>query len=177
MSQKTLELITEAFDRHKIKYRTVDVENLSFIEAGYNISGGPSVRAVFFAQNSDSNDVQIRINGLMHGVPKEKRIPVLEACNRVNGEMRFLKFYLDKENDLVGQGDLPSSISDDCVGEGCFELFLRTMQILDKCYHYFPEAVYGGAPEEKSETLMNALSALKDLRDHPITLPQDQQEK
>lgn len=177
MSQKTLELITEAFDRHKIKYRTVDAENFAFIEAGYNINGGPTVRVAFIAQNSDSNDVQIRINGLMHNISNEKRIPVLEACNRFNREMRFLKFYLDKDNDLTRQGDLPSSISDDCVGEGCFELFLRTMQILDERYHYFPEAVYGSAPEEKSETMLNALSALKDLRDHPITLSQDQQEK
>ena len=175
MALNTLDLVAEAFDRHSIKYRTVEVANISFIEAGYNISGGPSVRVAFFKPGKEGNDIQLRINGLLYGVPKDKRNAILDACNRVNSEMRFLKFYLDKDNDLVGEADLPTSTSDDCVGENCFELFLRTMQILDRCYHYFPEAIYCGTPEDKGDTLMNALSALKDLRDHPITIPQDQE--
>ena len=173
MSQNTISLISEAFDRHDIKYRVAETENLSFIEAGYGIRGGPTVRFHFFAQGENGNDVQIRISGLMNKVGAEKRGALLEACNRVNNEMRFLKFYLDKAGDLFGQCDLPAAASEDCAGECCFELFIRSMQILDRCYHYFPEAYYATPTAEKSEMLLNTLNALKDLRDNPVTLPAD----
>ena len=113
----------------------------------------------------------------MNKISAEKRGSMLEACNRVNNEMRFVKFYLDKDGDLFGQCDLPSAISEDCVGECCFELFVRSMQILDRCYHYFPEAYYANPTAEKSEILLNTLNALKDLRDNPVTIPADDKEK
>ena len=170
----TIELISEAFTNHDIKFRVVETGELSLIEAGFGIMGGPTVRFHFFSQNGeDSNDVQMRISGLMNKVPAEKRGAILEACNKVNSELRFLKFYLDKDGDLFGQADLPSKTSEDCVGECCFELFLRSMQILDQSYHYFPEAYYASPAVEKNERLLNTLNALKDLRDHPINLPSD----
>ena len=171
-----IDLIAEAFDRHAIKYRIVNVGEISFIEAGFNIEGGPVAQARFFAQNKDSNDVQIRICGLMQKIAEEKETAILKACNRLNSEMRFFKFYLDRERDLIGEGDLPARISEESVGECCFELFVRAMQILNRCYHYFPEAYYGAGSEEKKESLLNALNALKDLRDHPVTIPPDQKE-
>ena len=177
MALNTISLIAEAFDSHEIKYRVTETEDISFIEAGYGISGGPTVRFLFFVRPDNGNDVQMRISGLMNKVGSEKRGVILEACNRVNNEMRFLKFYLDKDGDLFGQSDIPSAISADCVGECCFELFVRSMQILDRCYHYFPEAYYSSPTAEKSELLLNTLNALKDLRDNPITIPTDAERK
>jgi hypothetical protein len=49
-------------------------------------------------------------------------------------------------------------------------LFIRSMQILDQCYHYFPEAYYAAPVSDKNEKLLNTLNALKDLRDNPITI-------
>ena len=177
MALNTISLIAEAFDSHEIKYRVTETENLAFVEAGYGIRGGPTVRFHFFVREENGNDVQIRISGLMNKISAEKRGSMLEACSRVNNEMRFVKFYLDKDGDLFGQCDLPSAISEDCVGECCFELFVRRMQILDRCYHYFPEAYYANPTAEKSEILLNTLNALKDLRDNPVTIPADDKEK
>ena len=173
---KAAGLIIEAFDRYKIKYQVVDNEQFSVVDAGYNINGGPTVRVQFFTSD-DNNDVQIRIYGMMHKVPPEKQVAVLEACNRVNRELRFYKFFLDKNGDLIGQGDLPAKVSEEDVGECCFELFLRAMQILDKCYHYFPEAMYKGEPEKKAEAFASTLDALQYLRDHPIPVHQDQDQE
>lgn len=173
MAQQTLERIADAFDGHNIKYRTVETENLSFIEAGYNIQGGPMVRFHFLSQSENGNDVQMRINGLMHKVSGAKRGPLLEACNRVNSEMRFLKFYLDKNGDLFGQADLPTSTAEDCVGENCFELFLRSMQILDHCYHFFPEAYFAGPAPDKNEKLLDTINALKELSENPLKISMD----
>ena len=72
MAQNTVELISEAFDRHEIRYRRVDTETVSFIDAGFNIKGGPTVRFHFFSQGDKGNDVQVRIIGLMNKVNPEK---------------------------------------------------------------------------------------------------------
>ncbi len=169
---KATGLIAEAFDRYHIKYQTIENEQYSVVDAGYNINGGPTVRVQFFSSDNN-NDIQIRAYGMMHNVPDEKRAAVLEACNRVNQELRFYKFFLDKNNDLIGQTDIPAKVSEEDVGECCFELFVRAMQILDKCYHYFPEAVYSSEPEKKPEPFASTLDALQYLRDHPITIPHD----
>ena len=173
LSQNTLELVTETFDRHEIKYRTIATENLTIIEAGYNIKGGPTVRFHFFTQGDNGNDIQMRISGLMNKVTGAKRLPVLEACNRINSQMRFLKFYLDKDGALFGQGDLPANTNEDCVGECCFELFIRSMQILDQCYHFFPEAYYSSTAADQNERLLNTLNALKDLSENPLKITID----
>ena len=60
----TIELIQEAFDNHNIKYRIVETEQISFIDAGYNIQGGTTVRFHFISQNrDDSNDVHRHLTG------------------------------------------------------------------------------------------------------------------
>ena len=69
----------------------VETEQISFLDAGYNIQGGPTVRFHFITQNrDDSNDVQIRIFGLLNKIIADKRGVILEACNKVNSELRFL---------------------------------------------------------------------------------------
>jgi len=177
MSRNTIDLITEAFDGHNIKYRMVETESLCFIDAGYNILGGPTVRFHFLSQSENGNDVQIRIAGLMHKVTGAKRGPVLEVCNRINSEMRFIKFYLDKNGDLFGQADLPTSTAVDCVGENCYELFIRSMQILDQCYHFFPEAYYAAPAQDSNEKLLDTINALKELSENPIKINLDDEDR
>ena len=170
MSRSTVDQIAEACDRHGVKYRIVETDTLYLIEAGVNIQGGPAVRFHVFSQDEEHNDVQMRVTGMMCKVEKEKRAAILEACNRINSEMRFLKFYLDADGDVIAQSDLPTAIAEDCVGECAFELFIRGMQILDKCYHYIPEAYYAAPSSGKGELLKEVL---KQLQNHPVTLPDD----
>ena len=81
MAFQTIELITEAFDQHHIKYKVVELENLSLIDAGYNITGGPTVRFHFLSQSEENNDVQVRINGILHKVSKEKRVSTVKCAS------------------------------------------------------------------------------------------------
>ena len=46
----TIDLIQESFHHHNIKYRIVETEQIAFIDAGYNIQGGPTVRFHFTEQ-------------------------------------------------------------------------------------------------------------------------------
>ena len=163
MTYHATELITEAFDRHDIKYHVVENEDASIVEAGFAVDLGPQVVARFISRD-DSNDVAIRIFGLICKIPEDRRAAVLEACNTLTGKMRFFKFYLDRENSVNMEADLPVAVGDDSVGECCFELFVRSMQILDAEFHTLAEALYLGREtrEQEPDPLLRLLGELKE---------------
>ena len=59
--------------------------------------------------------------------------------------------------------DLPVRVEDSCVGECCFELFVRLMQILDTEFHVLAEALYLGtdARDQGDNALLRLLGELK----------------
>ena len=172
MSFHATNLITEAFDRHGIKYHVDEREDVSIVLAGFAIRMGPQID-VRFISNDDDNDVAVRVFGLICRVPGNRRAAVLEACNTLNRKIRFVKFYLDPEDSVNMEVDLPIAVNDDCVGECCFELFARIMSILDDEFHTLGEALYLGADEkeQENEPLLQLLGLLKE---HPIQVDDEQ---
>ncbi len=166
MSFHATNLITEAFDRHGIKYHVDEREDVASILASFAIRMGPQID-VRFISTDDNNDVAIRVFGLICRVPEDRRAAVLEACNTLNRKIRFVKFYLDPENSVNMEVDLPIAVNDDCVGECCFELFARIMNILDDEFHTLGEALYLGADEKEQEN-EPLLQLLGELKEHPI---------
>ena len=138
---KTIRLISEAFDRHEIKYQIFEAEQYQEIQASFSIKIGPLVTVHFNSRNK-GNDLEIRIIGLINGVPAEKRQNILEVCNTLNERYRFTKFCLNSEGNVSVEYDLPISTGDDCVGEMCFEVFIRLIQILNQGYSMIASALY-----------------------------------
>lgn len=171
MIHKATNLITEVFDDHDIKYRVVETGDASVVEAGFSVTAGPQIIARFIS-NDEDNDVAVRVFSLICKVPEERRAAVLEACNTLSGKIRFFKFYLNADNDVNMEADLPVRTDDGCVGECCFELFIRIMSILDAEFHVLAEALYNGANtrENKSGELLRLLS---ELRDKPLNTRND----
>lgn len=163
MIYKASNLITETFDAHGIKYDVVEREDASIVEAGFAVESGPQVVAHFISRDDD-NDVAVRIFGLVCKVPETRRPAVMEACNTLNRKIRFVKFYLDRENSVNVEADLPVRTDDCCLGECCFELFIRLMKILDDEFHILAEALYLGADarEQEDSALLRLLGALKE---------------
>lgn len=163
MIHKATNLITEVFDDRDIKYRVVESDDASIVEAGFSVTAGPQIIARFIS-NDEDNDVAVRVFSLICRVPEDRRASVLEACNTLSGKIRFFKFYLNADNDVNMEADLPVRTDDGCVGECCFELFVRIMSILDSEFHILAEALYNGANtrENKSGELIRLLNALRD---------------
>lgn len=172
MIYKASNLIAEAFDTHDIKYRIVEVGEASIVEAAFSVDAGPQVVARFISKDDD-NDVAVRVFRLICKVPEEKRAAMLEACNKLSREIRFYKFYLDAENIVNVEADLPVRTDDCCVGECCVELFVRIMKILNDEYHVLAQALYADPipRERKPDDLLRLLS---ELRDKPITAKSEQ---
>lgn len=168
MMYKATELIAKTFDDRGVKYRVTEVGDASLAEAGFAIDAGPDV-VVRFISKDDDNDVAVRVFGLIHHIPASKKLAMMEACNVLSEKVRFFKFYLNSDSNVNVEADLPVQTDDECVGECCFELFVRIMSILNNEYHNLAEALYGNKTEDKNKPL-KILQALKELRDTPFVL-------
>lgn len=138
---KAINLIAETFEKHGVKFDVVSHHGSEQLLAGFPVDSGPNV-IMRFISNDNDNDVAARIFGLISNTPKEKRVRVMEACNVLNHKIRYMKFCLDTDGDINVEYDLPVHSSDNCIGEMAFEIFVRTMQILDSEYSIFMKALY-----------------------------------
>lgn len=171
MIHKATELIVKTFDEHDVKYRVTEVAEVSMVEAGFEVEAGPEV-VVRYISNDEDNDVAVRIYGLMHKIPSTKRTDVIEACNTLSAKIRYYKFYLDANSNVNVEADLPVRTDDVCLGECCFELFVRIMSILENEYHVLAEALYGAPSTNKREPI-EKLRILQELRDKPLVVNGD----
>ncbi len=138
---KATNLIAETFEKHGVKFDVVNHHGGEQLLAGFSVECGPNVIMRFISRDND-NDVAARIFGLISNTPKEKKVRVMEACNVLNHKIRYMKFYLDADGDINVEYDFPVHAPDDGIGEMAFEIFVRTMQILDSEYGIFMKALY-----------------------------------
>ena len=171
MIYKATSLIAEEFEKEGLKYRITEVMDYSVVEAGFEITAGPSCIVRFISGDND-NDVGIRLYGLINNVPAESHSAMLKVCNNINRRTRYFKFYLDAEDgDVITEADLPLCMEDSCIGAVCIEMFIRCKKILDEEYHLFTEALCGvGGPEDRKFELIRAL---RELSEKPINISND----
>ncbi len=144
-------LLTECFDTNGVHYQVASSEDsvAEIVEVPCPITGGPTVRARFISTDDD-NDVGVRIYSLVTSVQEEKRMAVLEACNRLNATYRFITFELDRDNDVSVAFDLPVATSDECLGHSVMEILARIAGILEDAYPLLMEVLHGKKEDQLS---------------------------
>ena len=158
-------LIAEAFDEHNLRYTVEATDRLEELDASFPIDCGPLAHVKYISRDND-NDVAVRLFHLINCIPEEKHPRILEACNHLNNEVRFMKFYLDtKDNSVSVEYDIPVKTSDECLGQVAVELFHRATVILDQEYPLFMKALFTDedldAPRDKKNSLLEMLRRLE----------------
>ena len=74
-------------------------------------------------------------------VPEDKYANVLVACNELNTTYKWVKFYIDSENDIMVQDD--GLLAPASAGDEAFELILRMYDILKDAKPILMKAIYG----------------------------------
>ena len=164
-----IRLLTETFDAHGLKYQVFEREQIQVIHVPFGINNGPFVDVRYISINR-GNDISVRVMNLTNKVPQEKYIKLLEAINALNNKYRFLKFNMDPESNVHVEYDFPASTGDDSLGEMAFEVFIRTMQILNEGYILIAKALYSNDDDSLPVTTTNSeakdlLKLLKDSHD------------
>ena len=156
----TIKYLVEAFDAHGLKYQVNETDRFQEIHVPFGIKNGPFVDVRYISVNR-GNDTLVRIMNLVNKVPEEKHYKILEVCNMLNHKYRFLKFIIDPDNDVHVEYDLPVSTGNDCLGEMAFEIFIRTMQILNEGYVLIAKTLY--ADDENGQDSKTNYDETKDL--------------
>ena len=172
---KATRIIDEAFNEADIRHNIEQHGDSESVCAGFAVEKGPLV-VIRFISRDDDNDVAVRILSLFNDIPKKERIKVLKAINKVNCEMRYVKFCLDDDGDINVEIDVPVRCSDDCLGKVACELFYRTMQIVRDKYELIVRALYLEDEETEDEDTLEMDSFAEFLRHYQMESDDDSEE-
>ena len=73
-------------------------------------------------------------------VPEDKRGAVLESINSFSAEYRWMKFYIDSDNEITCETDMQVNV--DTAAESCFEMLIRIMRFSDEAYPKFMKTIW-----------------------------------
>ena len=110
----------------EIKYRIL-AENRVLI----SIAGDNGKYDFQFIFGEDEKDVALKVFSLAK-VQEEKLAEGYKLCSELNAKWRWVKFYIDSDNEITAEID--AVIEPMTTGDECFELLLRTLDIVDKSY-------------------------------------------
>ena len=79
----------------------------------------------------DGASVQVVTSPIV-SIPVERTSAMLLALNECNNKFRWIKFYLDGDNDVVANGD--ALFDEQNCADACLELIMRTANIVDEAY-------------------------------------------
>ncbi len=168
-------LISEAFDNHDVKYTITERDNASIVEARFQIDMGP-VASVLFISTDETNAISMRVNNIVNNISANRRVDVLEAINKINNHVRFIKFCLDEDNDINVEADLLRNICDNCIGEACYELLVITVKLLDSEFHVIGEALYSNHHSNHGH-ITELVKAIRHLQEEPIVIAEDEEDE
>ena len=118
-----------------IKYTDRDNET---VKISYNTDNAPSVSVLVIFDEDGENLVHlVSFEIAKFGKNKEAGY---DACNTANAGYRWVKFYLDSDDDLTCTAD--AIIDEDNCGDTCLSLVRRMVNIIDDNYPMFMKALW-----------------------------------
>ena len=130
------EAYLQAMDNEGIMYTDIDEFHVSVSYSGDNVS---NIEVhLFFDQDGDGL-VALRCWSFGR-VPDDKRAAVLEVCNSLNFEYRWVKFYIENDGEVACAID--GVIDIDTVGQECIQLVSRMVGVFDEVYPRLMKAVW-----------------------------------
>ena len=104
----------------------------------YTGKHGNDLSFIFFF-DSDGGSVNVKVFSICKA-EEEKIMNMYVVLNEINNEYRWIKVYLDDDNEVTASGD--AIVNDDTAGEECFEILLRYLSILDDVYPRLMKALW-----------------------------------
>ena len=87
----------------------------------------------------DGESAQV-VTSPIANTPADKTAKMLLALNGCNHKFRWVKFYLDEDNDVIANGDV--MFDEQNAAEACIELIMRTASIIDDAYADIMKAIW-----------------------------------
>lgn len=123
-------------DNHGVKY---DDQNETIVSLSYKAENMDSVRVYVGFDSDGENLVTFKSYSIGH-VKDDKLSAALVACNAMNAQFRWIKFYIDDDQDIACQCD--ALVDMESVGSECLQLVERMVGIMDDAYPEFMKAFW-----------------------------------
>ena len=95
--------------------------------------------AIHVVFDLDGTSVQV-VTSPIASAPAEKISSVLLALNECNHKFRWVKFYLDGDNDVIADADM--IFDEQNTGDAVTEIIMRTANIIDEAYPVIMKAIW-----------------------------------
>lgn len=138
MFQATERIFTELSKDSNLKVFTEETDDSSRVWLQFGLESGGSYRIRFISKDND-NDVAVRVFGLTN-VDDAQRAKVLPFLNEMNAQYRFIRFVLDKDNDVNIEYDYLVDCPDPAASAR--ELIIRIVRIIDDVYPQLMRAIW-----------------------------------
>lgn len=132
MSSVYKKLFISYLETEGIKYTDIDEFVVKVVYSGDHIKAIPVY--VFFDKDNDPI-IQLKCWNIENFMGEEAK--GILACNEMNSHYRWIKFYLDKDSDIVA--DCDAYIDAETCGKECLNLVRRMVNITDEAYPTFEE--------------------------------------
>ena len=109
------------------------------VRVSFNGKYGNTVALTFFI-DPDGTTVNIKVFTICKCL-EEKLMEMYVQLNQLNYEYRWVKFYLDEDNEVTVSGD--AVVTPETAGEELFELMARYLNIIDEVYPRIMKVVIG----------------------------------
>lgn len=129
------QLFMSHMDRVGVKYSDIDERVVRVTYTGDNLKSIPI--NVFFDKDGEGI-VQLACWNIANF--KDKFAAGVLACNNLNSEYRWVKYYLDSDTDV--RCCLDAYIDEETCGEECLNLVRRMVNIIDDSYPTFMKALW-----------------------------------
>ena len=128
------ELFTDYLDSKDLKYQVREVGEGDVVVS--LMIDSKMTNCIF----SGENGKYVSMYTVFESIPADKTAAILFVCNQLNTTYKWLKFYLDKDNDLMVEDD--AILSEENAAAECFELVVRRLQILKDVKPVVMRALY-----------------------------------
>ncbi|MBO4311781.1 MAG: YbjN domain-containing protein [Desulfovibrionaceae bacterium] len=117
---------TSLLHKKEIVYTNLKGNNVS---VAYTLNDKPVSIRIAFNENGDGY-VSLYCFDLAKNIKDTSKI--IPACNEINAQYKWVKFYVDKDNDLVASFN--AKIDKETGADECLEILLRMCNIIKEAY-------------------------------------------
>ena len=129
------EMFLAELQAKEIKYMLRDLDNGGAV---FGIMFDSILTSVIFEGNDEGKHVAFRTQ--IEKCPAEKTMDVLAVLNSLNEKYRWEKFYISSDGNIRVEDD--AIVTPETAGEECFELLIRTVQIIKDVRPTIMKAMY-----------------------------------
>ncbi len=127
-ARQMVKIFTQKLDEESKIYNVNDERNV--VTLNYKGEHFDSLTFTFFFDD-DGASVGVRVYSIVK-FQKNQLADAYQFCNEMNNKYRWLKFYVDSDDEFTAAMD--AVISVESAGDECYEILTRTVSIVDSVY-------------------------------------------